>query len=118
MNISTYCLFDGTSIDLAGITFVGPIRWHEDKASAGLLGEFSVYEGGDERRLSFGVSAVVGAFRFMDAVRKCREQNPEQCPAKGAYASLRLEARRLLAMHHGDLVSAWETRHSMMLRAA
>lgn len=118
MTSQTYTLFDGTAIDMTGITGIGPINWVEDSSRPGACGEFEISRCGRRpESLSFGVSALVGAFRFMEAVRSHKDSGDEGCPARMAYASLSSEARRMLEMRHADLVSAWQaSRH--LARAA
>ncbi|NTF17976.1 hypothetical protein G6L37_06135 [Agrobacterium rubi] len=111
MNRYGYLLFDGTVLDLPAITDIGPIIWNDDTARPGTSGAFLVTEHGRRtRELSFGVSGLVGTFRFMTAVREFTEQGVEGCPARMAYASLASEARRMLEIHHSDLVAAWQVR--------
>lgn len=118
MTRPVYNMFDGTILDLSAITDIGPIEWNEDEGRPGSCGEFQVIERGSRSlNLCFGISGLVGTFRFMTAVREFTEQGVDGCPARMAYASLATEARRMLEIRHADLLSAWQAR-SNLARAA
>jgi len=111
MTPSSYSLFDGTVLDLSAITDIGPIVWNDDADRPGSYGEFRIIEHGRRKLdLCFGISALVGPFRFLAAVRGFSEEGGNGCPARKAYASLSAEARRMLEIRHADLVAAWQSR--------
>jgi hypothetical protein len=105
---SSYRLFDGNTVDLSEISDIGPIVWRDAESPAGAVGSFSVsLRDGEQRLMNFGITKLVGAFRFMRCVQENGQRHDGACVIRSAYRSLEGDARRLLSMHHGDFVQSW-----------
>lgn len=118
MQNGIYQFFNGTAINLHEVVDVGPIHWADDGASTGAVGTFFVTElSGQSQRIECTVSALVGPVRFMAAVRNKVDHVSGECPARLAYLALSHEAKRVLSIRHGDLVSAWRSTADLAMAA-